>query len=245
MATELAGDTVRLGNSPIWRKLPTAAQKLAGLLSGDPLETPSKLGTLYPLVLQLGQFLETDARVQKDPLSSDGPLAPEIHGPLTTLVRTVAPWLRGFPTIAVQDDEAGKMLIRADLFQSARDFTRTAAAQKSITDPDAKELEILAEIAGEKGNLAEKASNRFVASAQNLQLAVASILAARLADPDAPGFAYDTPLVQRASATMARAEPADMRALAATRPDDLRYAIEAVTAESRRQTLIRLGSVSV
>jgi hypothetical protein len=55
-------------------------------------------------------------------------------------VRPAAPWLRGFPTVARWDDEAGKALVRASLFQPARDLTRIARERQAIPQRDATEM---------------------------------------------------------------------------------------------------------
>lgn len=229
LSTELAKAAARLTNTLVWASLSETAANFYTTVEGDPLAMPSKLGAAYPLLLRLGQYLETDIRVQRDPAILDGPLAPDIHGLLANLVRIAAPWLRGFPTVASWDDAAGKALVRADLFQSARDFTRIAHSNEMISAKDAANIDILVDAASDAGDLqGRKAGARAVSGAKNLMLAAAHAAAAPPSDDTAAS--EGTPrslLVQRAKATMLAAE-AQVEAFAATMPSDLRQALLAL-----------------
>jgi hypothetical protein len=110
MSAELVGPAKRLSNSRTWGGLSATAAAFHNVVDGDPREMPARLGNAYALLLRLGRFLETDIRVQRDSAASDDPLDSDIHGLLTDLVRMAAPWLRGFPTVAMWDDAAGKNL---------------------------------------------------------------------------------------------------------------------------------------
>ena len=113
-AATLADRAKRLSNSPLWGDLPATAAAFHAVVDGDPLRMPEQLGIAYARLLRLGRFLETNSRVRDDPMQEHDPLDPDIHGLLTDLVRTAAPWLRGFPTVAAWDDAAGKALVRAE-----------------------------------------------------------------------------------------------------------------------------------
>jgi hypothetical protein len=136
-----------------------------------------RLGAAYTHLLRLGGFLETDIRVQHDRMDVDGPLDADIHGLLTALVQTAAPWLQGFPTVAEWDDAAGKALVRTDMFQPAHEFVRIARSQETISAQDAAEMEMLAQVADTDGYQGAKARNRSVASATNLIITIGSMLA--------------------------------------------------------------------
>ncbi len=157
------------------------------VVDGDPLRMPEQLGIAYARLLRLGRFLETDSRVRNDPVQEHDPLDPDIHGLLTDLVRTAAPWLRGFPTVAAWDDEAGKALVRAELFQPARDFTRIARRLQTIPEGDAAEMELLAATANVTTYQGRKAGNRAVGGARNLMLAAAMLVAAASLEPVGSG----------------------------------------------------------
>ena len=231
-AAELADIAGRISNSRTWGRVSLTAKLMHSLLAADPLTLPSRLGEIYAAMLRLGRFLETDIRVQRDTASLDDPLAPDIHGLLTDVVQMAAPWLRGFPTVAAWDDEAGKALVRADLFQPARDFTRIAREQQIISEQDSAEIEMLAETADEQDYQGQKAGNRAVGSAKNLLLATAGTVAVFLSGAVSSDFATRSLLVQRAGATLAAAE-AQVEAIAANLPNDLRHALEALVKEGR------------
>lgn len=233
LAAELAAASARLANSRSWGALSATASKYQSVVDCDALEMPNRLGDAYALMLRLGQFLDTDIRIQRDPSAFDNSLDPDIHGLLTNLVRTAAPWLRGFPTVAALDDAAGKALVRADLFQPAREFTRIAREQQAISARDAAELETLADAARADDFLGQKAGNRLVGSATNLILAAAGTMAAFLSGAVAPDFAIRSPLVQRAGAALAAGE-AKIEAFAANWSEDIRQALRALVKEGRK-----------
>ena len=168
--------------------------------------------------------------MQHDSVAFDDPLDADIHGLLTDLVQTAAPWLRGFPTVAAWDDAAGKALVRADLFQPAREFARKARAQQAISEHDADEMELLADAADASDYQGQKAGNRAVASSKNLMFATSGTFAAFLSGAVASDFATRSLLVQRAGATLAAAE-AEVEAFAATLPGDLRQALRTLVSE--------------
>jgi len=146
-AAALVHPAERLKNSATWGQISANATQFQALMATDPAQMPQHLGEAYDQMLRLGRFLETDLRVQRDPNAPDDPLPPDIHGLLTDIVRIAAPWLRGFPTIAAWDDAAGKLLLREDLFQSARTFTRIARANRIISEPNAADLSAAADLA--------------------------------------------------------------------------------------------------
>ena len=229
LAGELVHPAARLTNTRTWAALSSTAAAFQATLSADPHALPMRLGPAYTQLLRLGGFLETDIRVQNDPDAMDGPLDADIHGLLTALVRTAAPWLRGFPTVQAWDDQAGKALLRPELFQPARDFVRIARDRLVIPQQDAAEMAALGEAGGERGYQQNKAGNRSVGGTWNLILALGTFLSGAVASD----FAIRSPLVQRAGATLAAAEIA-VEAFAATRSADLRQALLALTREGRQ-----------
>ena len=146
---------------------------------------------------------------------------------LSELVELAAPWLRGFPTVAAWDDAAGRTLVRADLFQPARNFARTARAKDTIAERDAAEIESLAEAADAVDFLGQKAGNRLVGDAWNLLLALAAV---RAAARTGSGIDPNALLARRAGATL-QASKGDATQLAASRPGDLREALRTLAEE--------------
>jgi hypothetical protein len=227
MAADLVEPAKRLTNARSWARLSATAEAFRAVVDCPPAAVTDRLGDAYALMLRLGGFLETDIRVQRDPAAMDDPLDPDIHGLLTDLIRTAAPWLRGFPTVAAWDDAAGKALVRADLFQPAREFTRIARERRTISERDAAEMEVLADAANADGFQGQKAGNRAVGHARNLLLTAASMVATFLAGSVASDFATRSLVVQRAGATLFQAEK-QVEAFAASLSGDLRQALRAL-----------------
>ena len=227
----------RLDNSRLWRRLPAVAASLQALAAGDPRQLIARLGDAYGLMLRLGRFLESDDRVRDDRMADDGPLDTDLHGLLTDLVRLAAPWLRGFPTIARCDDEAGKALQRAAeyrrLLGPARVYVEAAYREKAVTDRAATGIALLAEAAGDAGAadfLGQKAGNRLVGNARNLMLAAAELYAAAMAGAVPQSRLA---LARRAGASLAAAGDAVER-FAEAAPPDLARALRTLATEGGR-----------
>ncbi|WP_245284881.1 formylglycine-generating enzyme family protein [Bradyrhizobium sp. th.b2] len=230
---DLASRAMHLSNSQRWGGITTAVDAFRAVVGLDPLQVPERLGEAYALLLRIGRFLETDARVRAEPMLADGPLDPDIYGSLTDLVRTAAPWLRGFPTVAAMDDAAGKALVRTDIIQPVREFIRIARKEETISAHDADEVGSLAEAAGAEDFQGQKAAARAVGSAKNLLLASAVIAAAQIkASLEADALSRSI-LAQRVFASLALAED-QIEAIALTLPDDLRYALRALIQEGQQ-----------
>ncbi len=210
-AATLADRAKRLSNSPLWGDLSAAAMAFHAVVDGDPLQMPERLGFAYAGLLRLGRFLETDLRVRDDPAQEHDPLDPDIHGLLTDLVQTAAPWLRGFPTVAAWDDAAGKVLVRANLFEPARDFARIARRLEAIPERDAAEMELLAATANVDDYQGRKAGSRTVGGAKNLMLAAAMLVAAASLNPVGPAPGARTLVARRAGITLAEGRGRDVR----------------------------------
>ncbi len=223
-AADLAERGKRVGNTRTWGRLGEAAGLFHAALQGEPREVLHRLGDAYASLLELGSFLETDIRLQNDPARFDEPLDADIHGVLSNLVRTAAPWLRGFPTVAHWDDEAGKALLRADLFQPARDFIRINREQHAIPKRDADEIAALAATGETEGFQGHKAGTRAVGHATNLLLAEATAVAAsRIGHQEEAART----ITDRALSTLS-AGRAEIEAFSAHWPPDLRLALRAI-----------------
>ncbi len=226
-AEDLAIATARLHNSPSWSLLHRAARDLHARLEGDPAEMPGKLFSVYSLLVRLGGCLETHQQLAAQP---DDQLPFAIHARLRELLRIGAPWLRSYPSAARWDDEAGKMLVRVSLYEPAHNFARIARTKGSIGQADATEIEARADAAG-PGFLGETAGAGAVASLTNLAVAVAGA---------ALGGGVSPLLAERAWATLAAA-PAEVAALAESRPDDLKHALLFALEEAARAGEIEAG----
>jgi Leucine-rich repeat (LRR) protein len=241
IAAELADAARRVANTATWGKLPATAKTFHTLVDGDPLAMPLRLGDAYAAMVRLGGFLDTDIRVQRDRQAADDPLDPDIHGLLTHLVCLAAPWLSEFPTVAAWDAAAGRVLVRAELFQPAREFTRIARDKWAIPNRDAEEMELLAEAEDAAGFLGQKAGNRAAGGVLNLILAVAGTVGMFLSGAVASDFATRSLLVQRAGALLAAAET-QVEKFAATLPAYLRHALLGIVKEGK---LVADGSSAI
>ncbi len=246
MATELAADAERLSNTRLWGRLASTAARFRDAVSGEPSQVLGRLGTAYPSLLRLGGFLESDIRVQKDHAASDEPLDHDLHALLTTLVRTAAPWLRGFPLVAKWDDDAGRALLRPELFQPAQDFARVAFEQGAISEPDKDKLDFLSETAAIDGEFQQhKAKNRVIGSVGNLMLKLATITASFLVGAVASDFSTKSDLVKKAGSTLEKAAQ-EVERFAETRPKDLQLAYQAIIRDWRQATEMgdaRVGTI--
>jgi len=222
-AAELERASGRLRNSPVWRGLCGTAGNLRAVVSLEPTDVVRELGLAYAHMLRLGRYLESDAQLRADPSANDDPLDAEIHGALTDLVRTAAPWLRGYPTVARWDDEAGKLLARPRL-ENARGLAEAARRSGVVAEPDLAEAAVLSETAQGSSYLAEKAGRRLVGWARNLVVIGALFCADIAKDAIVRSVADHSPLAERVAETFVSAEQ-HIEQIAEDFPADLRYAV--------------------
>jgi hypothetical protein len=234
IAAELASVAGRLSNSRTWGSLSGTADALHVASAADPIALTRRLGEAYPTLLRLGRFLETDIRIQRDPTSLDDPLDPDVQGLLTDLVRTAAPWLRGFPTVEAWDDAAGRYLLRVNLLSAARDFIRVARAKGAISETSASRMEWIEEDE-HQGFQGQKANAWGVGGAQNLILATAEVMALFLSGALPSGAGSQSLLVERAAATLSEAGE-QVEKFAETLPSDLGQALRELVKEAALST---------
>jgi hypothetical protein len=131
------------------------------------------------------------------------------------------------------DDAAGKVLVRADLFGPAQEIIRIAREHQTISAHDASEIEALAKAASGEGFRGQKAGARLVGSIKNLLLAAMLLAAAELV-PTARAKSVSIPiLVRRIFASLASGQT-QIKTIAMSMPDDLRYALRVLVEEARR-----------
>ena len=221
LADNLHSYSFRLRNLPHWSGISDSAKNLSDLLSCEPDHLVDRLPSIYVAVLKLGGYLDTDSRIQVDPRDIEEPLPPSIHGALRDLVRTVAPWVRQFPTIAAWDDASGQFLTNANrLLPPAREFMRLAGRECAIVPRDAKDLEAISEATHDEGNFGAKSSAHELAYAKNLALESFKALAA-----DELGDQPNEDLIERLDAIVSNPD-SRLEDLASAFPDELRIYIQ-------------------
>jgi TIR domain len=221
-------------NALLISKVAATVTTLSALLNCNSDQLPDRLSRIYRHSLVLGELLDVDMAIRAD--NSDAPLDADIRGELSVLVRTTAPWLRGFPSVAALDDKARKLLFEADLVVPALGLLQCAQNYQVIPAEDGSDVVLAlsashtSEFRGvQPGYQGRKAATLAVGDTLNLVLAAVSQvgaaqsgIAARSADEEV--------LARNLAATLLVAR-VHVAALAATMQPDLRYAVNAVIEE--------------
>jgi hypothetical protein len=228
----------RLDNQIGWAGISALSERLYELVNRPTEEVPEILGTLYSGALELGSFLEMDRKIEGGESSFAPPLDVEVSRPLEDLLRSLAPWLRSFPTVREMDDEAGRFLTRDPLIEPSSSVLDAAISTQLIISEDAAALRALI-AASDRGEFqGVKAGHRGVLSIRNMIVAATSAIGLFLLSAVESDFATKSVLVQKAGTFLAKAEGPIMEVLAGL-PQDLRLAVEAMISETRDQPPIR------
>jgi hypothetical protein len=223
-ARTFAGLAARLDNQPGWTGIARSASALVDLLDRPPRDIPDVLGIIYPTSLELGSFLELDQRLAAGTDSFAVPLDPEMRRPLGDLIRTVAPWLRAFPSIRQADDDASRFLLEVSELQPTSDVVRSAHDHALLTNDDLEVFRQLRDAAERGAFQGGKAAGRAKRSALNLVIGVAVFASGAMMDAVISDYATTSPLAHKAGQFLSRTEVA-IGALVADMPSDLRHAI--------------------
>lgn len=219
-----AAMTARLDNQPGWSGISRASFTLAELLDRRPEEIPDVLGFLYPAAIELGSFVEFDQQLGIGLDSYAEPLDAEVRRPLSDLVRNLAPWLRGFPSVREADDEASRFLVQTAALTPTFDIVKTAGEHALLNDAD---LEVFRQLhdASERGTFqGEKAGGRAKRSASNFVIGMAAFAGSFFTGAVASDVATTSPLVHRVGQFLVSAEKT-IESLIEDLPQDLRYSI--------------------
>lgn len=217
----------RLHNSHAWRELPEAAKNIRDLVDRSAKDIPNVLGPLYAASLEIASFIELDQRISSDKDSMSEPLDPEVGRPLMDLMRTIAPWLRAFPTIREADDQANSFLLRAEKLASTSAVMKLARDTSIVRQQDAELIDrlILAyERGAAQGQKAGVRSNRSVA---NLLITITAFAAGVLGQSVAGKIESDSILVEKISTFYIAGESAIFDIIDDL-SEDMRYAIKSV-----------------
>jgi hypothetical protein len=223
-ARGFAGLAARLDNQAGWGGIRHTANMLAELLDRTSAEIPDVLGYLYPAAIELGSFVELDQQLAASVDSYAAPLDPEVRRPLSDLVRTLAPWLRTFPSVREADDEASRFLVQAAELKPTFDVVKAAGEHLLLTGAD---LEVFRQLHGAASRGAfqgEKAGGRAKRSASNFVIGVVAFAGTFFSGAVSADFATASPLVHKVGQFLVHTEKS-IEALVADLPQDLRYSI--------------------
>ena len=227
VAARLAGSARRPANAALVERIGLAASTMAAFLTGDPPAIQQHLERLYRLSLELALALEADAAMGRE----DTPLTAEMRLDLTLLLRIVAPWLRGFPSVAKRELDAVGPEARPALLPHATRLVRAALDAGAIGAEDADDardwLSKAESAASKPGPAAHTAARRGLGGAMNLLLAAARLLTAARLDP----ASVDPALRHRLSETMTDAQDS-VAAFAEVVQADLGHALRGLTEAS-------------
>ena len=234
---DLVADTgSRLDNQRAWRGLPRSARLVLDALDGPPEAMADRLVALYDYTVSLASFIDQDDAFGRSPGALDDPLDADVRRVLADALATLAPWLRGFPTVLGWDSARRDFLARPELFETVRERlaevgpTVEAATQshsRLITDEDAALAREPLRTAERRGVQGEKSGYRAVGTAGNLVVAATSIMAAFYSGAEAW-----SPLVQAAEHFLALAEDTAAGIIDGL-PNDVRAAVRHVMSMRR------------
>ena len=226
----------RLDNTPGWAGIGGLCERLSDLLERPTQDVPQVIGLIYSSTLELGSFLEFDRELRQSPGASADPLEAGTRRGLDDLVRTLAPWVRLFPTAQQADDATGQFLAHAPLMPTAEVTVEMARKTYVLRAGDAAVLQGLLDAARRGENVGNRAGARGVASIRNMLVAVACAAGTLYVDAIASDFATKSVLARRAGTFLAAAE-AEVLAFAEGLPADFRLAIEGLLRLSAKDSV--------
>jgi hypothetical protein len=225
-AHAFAGLAQRLDNQPGWTGIGRSSSALAHLLDRRTETVPDILGLLYPAAIELGSFLELDQQLASAQDSYAAPLEPEMRRPLGDLVRSLAPWLRAFPSVRVMDDEASQFLVQAAALTPVMEVVQSARDCQLLSEADIEVFTQLRDAAERGAFQAGKAGGRAQRSATNLVIRSAAFLGTFFVGAVSSDYATTSPLVHKAGQFLTQSERAISELVADAAPD-LQQAIRA------------------
>jgi formylglycine-generating enzyme required for sulfatase activity len=214
----------RLDNAIGWNGIGKAAERFATQVDCGVEALPERLGFIYDAILELGSFLELDARLRHSPSSAADPLDPEVRRVFTDLIRTAAPWLRRFPTICELDDDLGAFLVSSELLDAAEAVVPIASREELVSTSDAELIHALANTARRGDFQGRKAGTRTVHSVRNLVVLGTSLLATVYISSIGSKLAEKSVVADRTASVLLAAE-SYIVPLFADLSDDIRIAL--------------------
>lgn len=216
----------RLDNQLGWTGIARTSSTLVSLLDRPSEEIPDVLGYLYPVTLELGSYLELDAQLTGGNSYAE-PLDAEVRRPLTDLVRTLAPWLRSFPSIREADDEASRFLLEVGALQPAKAVVDAAERHEVLAISDIEVFRQLEQAAERGAFQGGKAGGRTQRSASNLVISAVAFAGTFLAGAVSSDYATTSPLVHKVGQFLTHTEVEIFKLVESAAPD-LRHAIRGI-----------------
>jgi len=223
----------RVDNQIGWQGIGAYCHRLVVLLSRPTDDIPDVIGTLYSAALELGSYLEMDRSIARGEDGFASPLEPEVRRPLEDLIKTMAPWVRSFPTARAMDDEAGQFLTRDALLDPAAEAISIAQKVALLGDTDSEAIGALIAAAKRGEVQGIKAEQRSVLSVRNLITVSAGILGTIAIGAVGSAVATQSVLAQKAAVFFLQAEPPVLR-LIASLPEDVRLAMELILSDLQK-----------
>lgn len=140
------------------------------------------------------------------------------------MVKTVAPWVRRFPSAREIDNETGEFLSQITLVTHAQDATDFAVRNELIAQDIAEAVRGLLESSSRKGPVSYKASTRGVLSVRNMVIAAATAATTVWLGAVGSELAPRSVVAQRAAEFLSSAE-APIVQLFKDLPSDIQLAI--------------------
>ena len=152
-----------------WKGFSSTFRILDEALAGDTNGIPDKIFQVYDAALAFTSFLEFDNDLRSRPATNYAQqLSAEDRRLFIEIVRSVAPWVRRFPSARVMDEEAGRLLHQAVARASHTAVIESAASNHLISSEDRALILSLINAIENKGFPAQKAGLRAVFTTRNL-----------------------------------------------------------------------------
>lgn len=226
-----------LDNQYGWSGITAVNRRFIALLDRPTEGIPSVIGQVYSAALELGSFLELDNQIRSGELSFAESLRPEVRRPLEDLVKTVAPWVRRFPSAREIDNETGEFLSQITLVTHAQDATDFAVRNELIAQDIAEAVRGLLESSSRKGPVSYKASTRGVLSVRNMVIAAATAATTVWLGAVGSELAPRSVVAQRAAEFLSSAE-APIIQLFKDLPSDIQLAISMLINQMNQEPFI-------
>ncbi len=217
-----------------WSGLEAAVARFHEEVSRDIDEIPEFIASVYDATVELGSFLDLDNAIRAAKNTNASPLDPEVRRAFSDLIRTAAPWVRGFPTARELDDQTGAFLARTDLFEPASRILAGASAQSLISDNDRDLILALLAAIEREGFVSHKAGVRGVQSVNNLTLKSLAFLAAFYSGAISSSYSNESPIIKKISAFLVAGE-VQITKILADAPADVRLALKAALDDLKRR----------